>query len=146
MDDIQFKKIGNQDLKLIETFLSVAGSSLNSFRYFNKRPLTVISNHIATVLLIKDNVPIGYGHLDKDSESVWLGVAISELMKGRGYGKMLIEYLLKIAKENKVNEVKLSVDRNNKDAIRLYGYFGFITTDNTNHNTQFMKLNLRYGE
>ena len=65
-DDIQFKKIGNKDMKLIETFLSLVGSSLNSFRYFNKRLLTVISNHIVTVIIIRDNVPIGYGSLGKD--------------------------------------------------------------------------------
>ena len=139
---IQLREIDIKDTKLVETFLAHAGNSLSSFRYFNKRPLTIISNHLVTVLAIKDDVPIGYGHLDRDNGCVWLGVAVADFMRGKGYGKIIVECLLKRAIENGVNEVTLSVDKNNLAAINLYCHFGFVKTDVTNLKTQIMKLNL----
>lgn len=147
IQDVELREIRLSETNLIKEFLFFAGSSLNSFRYFDKRPLTIISNHVITVLMFKNNQPIGYGHLDRDHDDVWLGIAISELMRGRGYGKILMDYLLKIAKNKNIKEVRLSVDKVNREAIGLYSYFGFIVSDSGNQSIQIMKLKLvKYGE
>ena len=50
----------------VKQFLSNAGKSLETFRYFAKRPLSAMENHLLTLLALDGNTPIGYGHLDKD--------------------------------------------------------------------------------
>ncbi|MHB8259834.1 MAG: GNAT family N-acetyltransferase [Bacteroidia bacterium] len=130
---------------LLQQFIEGAGTSLQSFRYFQTRPLTVIENHICTFLLIEDNTPIAYGHLDVSDEAtiaahcgveekqpnlftktIWLGIAVSESQKGRGFGKLMIDRLLYFAKENAITQIKLSVDNNNTAAIKLYEKVGFV--------------------
>jgi GNAT superfamily N-acetyltransferase len=112
--------------ELIEIFINSMGNSSNSFRYFNSRSTSVIQNHICTILLIIDNTPIGYGHLDKEENSIWFGIAIVEKYIGKGKGKLIIEYLINKADNLKIPEIKLSVDKENISAIKLYEKYGFV--------------------
>ena len=43
--DYTFSIIDVEDLEMLNEFLSTAGSTLNTFRYFQNRPLSVIKNH-----------------------------------------------------------------------------------------------------
>lgn len=120
--DIESKK----DKDLIKIFINSMGNSSNSFRYFNSRPISIIKNHICTILLVLDNKPVGYGHLDKEGNNVWFGISIIQEYIGQGQGKLIIDYLLKKAVDLKVPEIKLSVDKENISAIRLYEKYGFV--------------------
>lgn len=124
----EIKKIGVTDFPLLEAFISGAGSSLTSFRYFDKRPYTVICNHVVTALIILGDRPVGYGHLDKDNEIVWLGIAISEGKQRTGLGKMMMDFLTETADKMQFPELQLTVDRNNPSAIALYKKYGFNET------------------
>lgn len=97
----------------------------NSFRYFNKRDINIIENHILTVLLLLDNKPIGYGHIDFD-EKYWFGICILEGYQGKGYGKKIMDYIFNHNIIKNLNEIYLSVDKSNKIAIKLYEKYGFI--------------------
>ncbi|MDX6747666.1 GNAT family N-acetyltransferase [Polaribacter sp. PL03] len=120
--DIESKK----DKDLIKIFINSMGNSSNSFRYFNSRPISIIKNHICTILLILDDKPVGYGHLDKEGNNVWFGISIIQEYIGKGQGKLIIDYLIKKAVDLKVPEIKLSVDKENISAIRLYEKYGFV--------------------
>ena len=87
-------EINDSNVHLINEFLNSAGSSLTSFRYFNSRSTGVIKNHIVTYIFLVDDLPVGYGHLDKEDEIVWLGIAVIEHEKGKGYGAFLIHELI----------------------------------------------------
>lgn len=120
------KAISLNETDLIQSFLSSAGDSLKSFRYFNKRPLSVISNHLVTALLLTDGMPpLGYGHLDKEADDIWLGIAIAEAARGTGMGKLMMQYLMLTADKHKLKLIKLTVDKENTVAIQLYTQFGF---------------------
>jgi ribosomal protein S18 acetylase RimI-like enzyme len=125
MTGIEVVKIDEKNNYLINDFLSNAGSSLDSFRYFAKRPLSIISNHICTFLFIKNNIPICYGHLDKDEDIIWLGIAVIEKEKGNGLGKKMMAQLIQTAKEQNIPSIHLTVDTTNENAIKLYEKFGF---------------------
>jgi RimJ/RimL family protein N-acetyltransferase len=130
-------------VKLLEQFIADAGTSLKSFRYFQKRPLEVIKNHLCTFLLLDEGKPVAYGHLDvsdeatiaakcgsnevipKTEKTIWLGVAVVEKYVGLGLGAMMMNQLISFAKLNKVKEIKLSVDNDNTSAISLYEKLGF---------------------
>jgi len=113
------------NFELLERFISSMGNSSKSFRYFATRPISVISNHLCTVLLIIDDKPIGYGHLDKQDDDVWFGIAIIEDFVGKKMGSIIIKYLLDKADQLKLPVVRLSVDENNMQAIKLYEKYGF---------------------
>ena len=74
------KNIDINNLDLLQDFIDNMGSSNKTFRYFDKRGLSCISNHIVTVLFLedKDEKPIAYGHLDKEGDNIWLGIAVKE--------------------------------------------------------------------
>ena len=59
------KKITKKDAKLLDLFISNCGKSEEKFTYFKKRNTGVLENHILTLLLLEDNFPVAYGHLDK---------------------------------------------------------------------------------
>ena len=123
---MEFVQVKYPDVTLLQQFIDEAGASLKSFRYFQKRPLEVIKNHACTFLLVDDEEPVAYGHLDKEDNTIWLGVAVIEAYLGLGLGAMMMKKLIEFAKENNIPVIKLSVDNNNSSAISLYKKLGFI--------------------
>lgn len=123
---IEIDRSNSYNVELLEKFIDSMGNSNESFRYFKSRPISVIDNHLCTVLLLVNNEPIGYGHLDKEGNDVWFGIAITQAFLGQGYGDIIIRYLIAKADDLELPEVKLSVDKNNVRAIKLYNKYGFI--------------------
>lgn len=119
-------KINKNNKILIDEFLQVAGKSLETFRYFDSRDISVIENHKLTIIGQKDRKSIAYGHLDEDHGKVWLGIAVAHDYKGEGYGYEILNYLLLASIKLKIKEIFLSVDRSNKTAITLYEKNNFI--------------------
>lgn len=144
---MQFVQIKYPEVKLLEQFIADAGTSLASFRYFKKRPLEVIKDHLCTFLLLDEGKPVAYGHLDVSDEAtissmcgsdekiapaektIWLGIAVSEKYKGKGLGLIMMNQLISFAKQNRVKQIKLSVDNDNTPAIKLYEKLGFKLTE-----------------
>ena len=122
-----FVQVKYPDTTLLQQFIDKAGVSLQSFRYFKTRTLEVIKNHACTFLLMDDtHIPVSYGHLDKENETIWLGIVVTETYIGCGYGVMMMRQLIDFAKENNIPIIKLSVDNSNKSAIKLYEKLGFV--------------------
>jgi GNAT superfamily N-acetyltransferase len=130
------------DLQLLQQFLNTAGSSLETFRYYNKRPLSVTANHFCTLLLLSDDRPVAYGHLDPEKEKVWLGIAVVDAFKGRGLGKKIMDLLIAKAREKKCPGIFLSVDKQNTQAIRLYQHYGFTIVQDLDADIYLMNLTL----
>lgn len=86
--------------------------------------MDVLDNHLLTTLLCKNKEPIGYGHLDKDGDTIWLGICVIEKEMGNGYGKLIMNYLTSYADKHKIN-LTLSVHKVNEVACHLYKKFGF---------------------
>jgi hypothetical protein len=125
---MSFLPIHTGNIDLLSSFLKDIGSSSSSFRYYSKRnPLDAIANHLSTLLLCVNELPVAYGHLDKDGENVWLGICVKESEVGKGYGKMMMKALT----SSHDGDIVLSVDRNNDTAISLYLRFGFVVYDST---------------
>ncbi|GAB4146383.1 MAG: hypothetical protein Fur0041_20740 [Bacteroidia bacterium] len=126
---MQFTRITSANTHLLEKFVSNAGSSLSSFRYFVKRPYSVVSQHLCTWVILEDGLPEAYGHLDQEGGVVWLGIAVTEHAKGKGYGRKMMQRLMESAESLGLMRVKLSVDNDNAPAISLYERFGFQKTE-----------------
>lgn len=123
--------IKNPTTDQIRSFLQSAGSSLKTFRYFDKRDVSIIQNHIFTALYESDDQFVGYGHLDKEDDVVWLGICLRPDQIGKGLSKTIMNDIILFAKSNNIDEVNLSVDADNVRAISLYEKFGFQTVNNS---------------
>lgn len=132
-----FKKIKKEDGDL-KIFISNLGNSSKTFTYFNERKLSCLKNHILTILLYENDEPIGYGHLDKEGETVWLGICVIESKTKLGYGKKIMNYLTKYADKNKIN-LKLSVHKFNIKAVNLYKKFNFIKISESDKSLYFAR-------
>ena len=117
--------LSSKDRNIIREFLNNAGSSLTSFRYFDSRPFEILDVHKATFMLLSEDKPVCYGHLDFEDDRVWLGLAVIDSLQGFGLGKLMMQLLLSEAKLQKISQVWLSVDNENTVAIGLYDKLGF---------------------
>jgi ribosomal protein S18 acetylase RimI-like enzyme len=97
----------------------------NTFRYFNKRTVDVINNHIITILLLVNNNLAGYAHIDFEDEKYWFGICILDKYQGNGYGKKIMEYIFNHEKLKNIDKIYLTVDKINTIAINLYKRFNF---------------------
>ena len=52
-------------------------------------------------------------------------ICVNEKNRGNGIGKELLEYVKKYAKENGCTDIYLTVNKENKNAIKVYEKFGF---------------------
>lgn len=135
------KRIKNEhnDIALLSNFLKNAGKSLNKFRYFRNRHLSIISEHIYTILILENNNPVAYGHLDPEQDIVWLGICVSEKATGKGYGGQIMMKLISQATKIGLNEIFLKVDSNNTKAISLYQKYFFELTSKEKDGCFIMK-------
>ena len=123
---LEFIKINDQNLSELSKFIKTAGSSLKTFRYFERRDFSVVNNHLVTVLLSVNKKYVAYGHIDTGENKFWLGIMVQEVEIGKGWGKLMMDYLIKFCDQNNIKSLQLSVDKVNHSAIRLYKKFNFI--------------------
>jgi ribosomal protein S18 acetylase RimI-like enzyme len=86
-----------------------------------------------SILLKKGNVYIGYGQIIfNDDIPTIVNVGLVEGYRGKGYGRVLMYYLLKVLAEEGREEVNLKVSTSNHSALKLYKSLGFIVKNETN--------------
>jgi len=101
----------------------------NTFRYFNKRNIDVINNHLITIILLDKELPIGYAHVDFDNNKYWFGICILNEYQCKGYGKKIMEYIFNNEKINNIDKIYLTVDKINTIKIILYKKYNFVIID-----------------
>jgi ribosomal protein S18 acetylase RimI-like enzyme len=117
--------VTGNNVGLLQNFIDNIGESAGTFRYFAKRDVSVIKQHIATLLFTENDKPVAYGHLEREGDEVWLGVCVLPGVKGKGYGKQMMNALIQKAEANNVKKISLTVDKVNKAAVQLYEKLGF---------------------
>lgn len=116
----------SSDPSLLSSFLKTAGDALKTFRYYDKRPLSVTSNHVATLIGKEGDTPVSYGHLDKDGDIVWLGICVSPMYQGKGLGSAMMAALIAEGSRLGIKKIRLGVYHDNASARTLYEKFGFV--------------------
>lgn len=130
--------IDENNIELIEQFLSNCDKSLETFRYFSSRDISkAVSCHEATIILERKNEIIGYAHLDNDGDNTWLGVCVVDKWVGFGFGQTLMEQILK---RRKSKTIRLTVDKSNQSAISLYYRCGFKYKEDLTESIILMEL------
>ena len=121
----------NHDIRIasltgLERFLKNPMPS--SFRYFQTRnPTTSLVTHQLTVLVYDGDAPIAYGHIDDN----WVGVCVLPSHQRRGIGSYILDFLVLYAKADALSFLRLTVDKDNTSAIKLYEKKGFEVSETT---------------
>lgn len=113
----------------------------DTFRYFNKRNIDVINNHLITIILLDKELPVGYAHIDFEDNKYWFGICILEKYQGKGYGKKIMEYIFNSKKIKNINKIYLTVDKINIVAINLYTKFNFTINEDFETFYKMIKIN-----
>lgn len=131
--NLSFVKINSENTELLQSFLDSLNEETKTFRYFKSRDISIIRNHLHTLLLQSGSQFIGYGHLDQEQNRVWLGLVVKKEHQGKGIGTAIMNELIKQAKLLKIRDLSLTVDKDNIHAIKLYEKFGFKFVSENNH-------------
>lgn len=115
--------IRQADKPTLEAFLRNPMPS--TFRYFQTRDANV--QHQLTLLGFLDDQVVGYGHLDNQ----WIGLCVLPDFQKKGYGRLLLNFLILYARVSGYSFVRLSVDLDNTPAFSLYKSVGFEVVETT---------------
>jgi GNAT superfamily N-acetyltransferase len=118
------RKIVRSNTHLLSILLNSSKEGLNKFRYFKSRHLEIIDSHLISFIILDNDIPSGYCHLEEENNKLWLGVLVSDNFLGKGLGSYCLDILTKISDLIK-RDLYLSVDKDNLHAIYLYKKFGF---------------------
>jgi ribosomal protein S18 acetylase RimI-like enzyme len=119
-------KIVPADEQLVERFLAKLVKGAAQFRYFQKRPVSIIQNHLTTAITLDPRGgPVAYGHLEKEDGKLWLGLAVADDHLNQGLGKSMLNFLVNDAADKGESAVCLAVDKDNIIAQGLYQSAGF---------------------
>ena len=132
------KTTDQSSLLLIDHFIQNNPIGIQTFRYYSKRPYSIIDNHIYTCLYYDiNNACVGYGHLDYEDTKIWLGIMVSDIEVGKKFGNQILDDLI----QNANDDIYLSVDISNNIALKLYQKKKFQQINKTTTH-YIMKLNL----
>jgi diamine N-acetyltransferase len=77
-------------------------------------------------LIRKNENYIGYAAIQVKKEELFLSkIYIKNSERGRGHGKKIITFIENLTKENKLNKITLTVNKNNIKTIKAYKNCGF---------------------
>jgi perosamine synthetase len=125
IDNINIIEINDTNVELLTQFISNPLPS--TFRYFEKRTVDIIKDHVITLLLKNEEKIIGYTHIDyeKNTDKYWFGICILPEHHNKGYGNYLMNNILIKSKIKKIEQIYLTVDNINIHAIKLYSKHNF---------------------
>lgn len=135
MNVVKTKITAENFTALNEKFINVVNAGLPFFKFYEKRGYAHVLKIKAPFLYSTGDIFIGYGHLDDDTSTIWLGITIKPEYRGKGYGKAIIRDLIKEYLDySTTKKLRLAVNKNNKKAIQLYYREGFILESIINQN------------
>ncbi|MEF9933852.1 MAG: ribosomal protein S18-alanine N-acetyltransferase [Clostridium sp.] len=111
-----------EDVVEIETLSFKTPWSVNAFT------LELTNNKNALYRVIRcDNRVIAYGGMWLLFDEVHItNIAVHPDYRGRGYGNIIVEDMMKIAKESNMSAMTLEVRVSNTPAVNLYKKYGFV--------------------
>lgn len=147
--NLNIVEIDADNVYLLDNFIIdiIKNNKNTNFRYYNNHKSSIIKNHIITVLLFdSDKLAIGYAHIDYDinNNKYWFGIYLEEKYRNKKIGDIVLKYILSHNKLFNINEINLSVDIDNINAIKLYKNNGFNIVNNETINSYYLMNKIQY--
>lgn len=140
-EGIKTVEINESNIDILNNFIETMNDK--RFRYYDKRDISIVKNHILTIILLNDTEYVGYAHIDYE-DKYWFGIYINPKYRKRGIATRLLNMILCHKNINKINNIHLTVDIENNEAIRLYLNNGFnVIKSNDKYHTMLYNANYR---
>ena len=137
-DQLSFKS-QTSPLLFKKFLLSLTPKTLSKFTNFGKITIKNVDNIVKNELSSSDKIKffsflnnelIGYSFLikfDKSSKkhNCILGIVLADNWQKKGFGKQICQHMIKMAWENKIEKIWLTVYQDNLDAYNMYKKIGF---------------------
>jgi len=147
-------EITNSNIHYLENFMK--NNFLPTFRYFVNHDIDYIKKyHYKTILYIKNEIAIGYAHIDYDivNNKYWIGICVLSNYCGKGIGTKLLKQLIDYFNNAHFDNLYLTVDKPNIIAYKLYLKNNFIVENSTSNiyimilkKKNILYLPVSYGE
>ena len=86
-------------------------------------------------LVQKDGENVGYFGVSPKNDHLFLSkLYFKKSLRGKGFGKMSFDQIVKIAKNNNFDKIQLTVNKFNTHSIKTYEYWGFKIISNVTVN------------
>jgi perosamine synthetase len=122
---------------LIEAF--ARNEMPSTFRYFKNRVIPdCIKSHVISLIGLIENEPVAYAHIDFEEKN-WIGICVLPAFHRRGYGRIIMQFLIDYARVVDINTLFLTVDIDNTGAQNLYTTLGFTVCDKTSDHFSMIK-------
>lgn len=98
--------------------------------YSEERIRAEIEEGISWELLMDNETPIGYLVCKIESDRLYISkIYLKAETRGKGFGKLLLNRAIELAKQNDKNSIYLNVNKYNTDSISFYERMGFVKID-----------------
>lgn len=95
-------------------------------KFQSKQPIKTQLNQGYKYYLATDNEPIGYLCLDNRLEHLFISkIYLKQSTRGNGYGKTMLNFTEKYARQLKLSRILLTVNKYNESSITFYEKMGF---------------------
>ena len=126
---MEFKYLTNESEQVIDlinnTFKTEA--NINTFKLLDNQKILLLKYNdivVATTLITLKNDPI------KNTKTYYLDyICVKEEYRNNGYGKKMLEKIIEIAKENKIDYLELTSKKERVNARKLYLEIGMVIKD-----------------
>ena len=109
-----------------------------------------LSKYACCILLRKDYVNVGFAAIyanDKETKTGFIPfIAVSEHFRKRNYGTLLLDTLIRIAKDNQMEQIKLEVYKSNTNAQIFYLKNGYQYLTDGDNDSVFMIKKIDYSK
>ncbi|MFT6925640.1 MAG: RimJ/RimL family protein N-acetyltransferase [Psychromonas sp.] len=117
-----------------EHYTSIIGAEqveymLNHFHSKAQIAQQINADHYLYFLIKKDSEAVGYIGLKIQADALFLSkIYILASERGTGIGRVAMEHIKNVARQNNLSKISLTVNKYNKNTIKAYCKFGFIKT------------------
>lgn len=117
---------------------------------YRKSAAEKLSKYACCILLRKDYVNVGFAAIyanDKETKTGFIPfIAVSEHFRKRNYGTLLLDTLIRIAKDNQMEQIKLEVYKSNTNAQIFYLKNGYQYLTDGDNDSVFMIKKIDYSK
>ena len=125
MDNLRFENLSNEFCN--QVFDIERQSISEPWSYEQIQQLIFDKNAIARVGIVDGKAVCYYSFYNICNEGNVNNLAVRQDYRGKGIGNLLLEDMIRVAKEQKLSALTLEVNEKNTVAIGLYSKFGFVT-------------------
>lgn len=130
MDNLRFQNLSDEFCKQV---FDIERAGIDEPWTLNQICALVSDKNVVARIGVADGEVICYySFYDICNEGNVNNLAVKEDYRGEGIGDLLIEDMIKVAKDKKLSAITLEVNEKNSVAIALYCKYGFITEGKRN--------------